>query len=664
MAVVKLKEVSIIGKLADIDDVATVCGKTNAFHADNALNWYADAPDVTSYSEENPYSEPLQQLTDAIGKAGKTLTLLSEKESKSLSMNKDELISYAKDIANKITELDHNKLVAQDQLQKYTEAMKDMEHFVGLNLNLDDINACQYVNVRFGCLPKENYEKLGAYHDNPNVVFTPCAADQEKQWGLYMAPIDGTSEADRIFTGLKFHRVTLDHMSGTPEQTVQELRKLCDEQNSIIKSAEADISAIWSREQAQIQKVYTLLTEKNVYFSAICRNAARYDDNFVITGWIPKEYESQLKSALAPFDLMELSFKMGDEVQKHNPPTAIKNRGPFKFFEFFVDLYGMPSYGEFDPTKFVAVTYTLLFGIMFGDLGQGLCIAAIGAFMGYKLKMAIGKVLIPCGISSAIFGFFFGSVFGYEDWLNPVHTAMGIDTPAGVSHTGGPSKLIETMAGSVSSWVVYATIGLGVILIVIAMGIGVVSNLKRKNIEAALFGPSGIAGMVLFVGVAGVLATILLGESMPFQLLNLGWLLGMILAPTLVIFFKDLLGAAIEGHKLNVGVGDFIMQNFFELLEVFIGYMSNAMSFLRVGAFVLVHAGMMMVVFTLANMAAGIFPVYLIIVIIGNAVISGLECLLVCIQVLRLQFYELFSRYYDGGGRKYEPVLAHAEQAA
>ena len=71
---------------------------------------------------------------------------------------------------------------------------------------------------------------------------------------------------------------------------------------------------------------------------------------------------------------------------------------------------------------------------------------------------------------------------------------------------------------------------------------------------------------------------------------------------------------------------------------------------------------MMMVVFTLADMAAGIFPIYLLIVILGNALITGLECLLVCIQVLRLQFYELFSRYYDGGGRKYEPVMARAEQ--
>ena len=657
MAVVKLKEVSIIGKLSDIDDIATVCGKTNAFHADNALTQYADAPDFTSYTEENPYAEPLQQLTDAMDKAGKTLTLLSEKESQNLTMDKDEMIAYAKDVSSKISEWEMEKIKAQEKVREYTAAIQDMGHFVGLDLDLDEIKACEYVNVRFGSMPKENVEKLAAYKENPNVIFTPCVADEERQWGLYFAPIANTSEVDRIFNGLKFEKVTLETMSGSPEKTVEELRKKCDAEQAIVAQAESNMESLMSREASKIQQVYTLLTEKNVYFSAICRNAARYDDNFVIVGWIPKEAEAQLKAQLGKYDLLELSFKNGDEVQKHNPPTAIRNKGPFKFFEFFVDLYGMPTYGEFDPTWFVAITYTLCFGIMFGDLGQGLCVAAIGAFMGFKMKMAIGKVLIPCGISSAIFGFLFGSVFGFETWLDGAHQAMGMATAAGDGH-----KLIHTMGSSVSSWVVYGTIGLGVCLIVFAMIIGIINNLNRKKIEDALFGPSGIAGIALFIGVAGVLATILLGNSMPFALLNAGWLIGLIAVPTVIIFFREILGALVCGHKphLHGGVGDFIMQNFFELFDVFISYLSNAMSFLRVGAFVLVHAGMMLVVFTLADMAAGILPVYIIIVVIGNIVITGLECLLVCIQVLRLEFYELFSRYYEGGGRKYEPIIARA----
>ena len=328
MAVVKLKEVSIIGKLSDIDDIATVCGKTNAFHADNALTQYADAPDFTSYTEENPYAEPLQQLTDAMDKAGKTLTLLSEKESQNLTMDKDEMIAYAKDVSSKISEWEMEKIKAQEKVREYTAAIQDMGHFVGLDLDLDEIKACEYVNVRFGSMPKENVEKLAAYKENPNVIFTPCVADEERQWGLYFAPIANTSEVDRIFNGLKFEKVTLETMSGSPEKTVEELRKKCDAEQAIVAQAESNMESLMSREASKIQQVYTLLTEKNVYFSAICRNAARYDDNFVIVGWIPKEAEAQLKAQLGKYDLLELSFKNGDEVQSTIllPPSATKGR--------------------------------------------------------------------------------------------------------------------------------------------------------------------------------------------------------------------------------------------------------------------------------------------------------------------------------------------------
>ena len=102
MAVVKLKEVSIIGKLSELDKVATICGQSNVFHSDNAMNFYADTPDFTAYNEDNPYAEPLQQLNDAIVKANKTLTLLDTKETKNIHMDNDAMISYAKEISAQI----------------------------------------------------------------------------------------------------------------------------------------------------------------------------------------------------------------------------------------------------------------------------------------------------------------------------------------------------------------------------------------------------------------------------------------------------------------------------------------------------------------------------------------------------------------------------------
>ena len=91
-----------------------------------------------------------------------------------------------------------------------------------------------------------------------------------------------------------------------------------------------------------------------------------------------------------------------------------------------------------------------------------------------------------------------------------------------------------------------------------------------------------------------------------------------------------------------------------------LSYVTNTMSFLRVGAFVLVHAGMMEVVFTLANMASGVG--YVAILVVGNIFVMALEALLVCIQVLRLEFYEMFGKFYKGDGRAFKPAVTLAKQ--
>ena len=658
MAVVKLKEVSIIGKLSELDKVATICGQSNVFHSDNAMNFYADTPDFTAYNEDNPYAEPLQQLNDAIVKANKTLTLLDTKETKNIHMDNDAMISYAKEIAAQIDEWEKEKKEAEDKIKEYTSVIDDMGHFVGLNLNLDEVNSCEFVQVRFGALPKENVEKLAVYKDNPDVIFTPCTTDDKYQWGVYFTPITAASSVDRIFSSLKFERVELNELKGSPEAIVADVRAKRDAEVALVKEIESKIESLWRQEGTKLQQVFSLLTEKNVYFTSICRNAARYDDNFVVVGWIPAKAESALKAELSKLNLMEVSFKGGQEAKKHNPPTKIKNAGIFRPFEFFVDMYGMPNYNEFDPTPFVAITYTILFGIMFGDLGQGPCIAIVGFLMWKLKKMAIGKILIPCGISSAFFGLVYGSVFGFEEWLNQMYEAMGI--------AGSHGKPIHVMDGATSQLVIYATIGFGALLIMIAMGIGIVSNIKQGHLEHALFGESGLASLMLYIGIIGFGLTAFLG----WPIATFGgsvniwvWLVILVFLPLIAILLKGILGPLCEGKPWKpASWGDYFMQSFFEIIVMFIEYLAHTMSFLRVGAFVLVHAGMMLVVFTLADMAAGMMPVYIIIVIIGNIIVTCLECLLVCIQVLRLQYYELFSRYYEGSGRKFEPVTVKAAE--
>ena len=157
--------------------------------------------------------------------------------------------------------------------------------------------------------------------------------------------------------------------------------------------------------------------------------------------------------------------------------------------------------------------------------------------------------------------------------------------------------------------------------------------------------------------VAALISQMILGV----KLANPLYIILLIAVPLLLIFLKEPLGKLSEGKKdwQPESWGGYCVQNFFELFEVLLSYVTNTMSFLRVGAFVLVHAGMMEVVFTLANMSSGVG--YVLIVIIGNIFVMALEALLVCIQVLRLEFYEMFGRFYKGDGRAFKPVTTLAE---
>ena len=125
-----------------------------------------------------------------------------------------------------------------------------------------------------------------------------------------------------------------------------------------------------------------------------------------------------------------------------------------------------------------------------------------------------------------------------------------------------------------------------------------------------------------------------------------------------ILFVKELLIGKIDKHDkeeyMPDSAADFIMQNFFEVIEYILSYFSNTVSFLRIGAYMLVHAGMMMVFFSLAGDELSVKSV--LIIVLGNVIVIALEGLLSGIQVLRLEFYEMFSRFYEGDGKPFEGI--------
>ena len=283
---------------------------------------------------------------------------------------------------------------------------------------------------------------------------------------------------------------------------------------------------------------------------------------------------------------------------------------------------------------------------MFGDVGQGLTLSIIGFLMWKFKKMEIGKILVPCGISGTIFGFLYGSVFGFEHALDGIHSAL----------FGTDGKLFEVMESDSINLIIYGSVVIGFVTIAISMIVNIFSCFKRKDLENALFGANGIAGFVFYVS---LLVGLVLQMFLGLEVMNPVYIIFLIALPLVAIFLKEPLGTLIEKKKHDEPFkwGAYCTQSFFEVFEICLSYVTNTMSFLRVGAYILVHAGMMLVVFTLANMAGNAVG-YIIALVLGNGVVMALEALLVAIQVLRLDYYEIFSRFYIGDGRIFKPITA------
>jgi len=372
---------------------------------------------------------------------------------------------------------------------------------------------------------------------------------------------------------------------------------------------------------------------------------AKNETFFILCGWMVGNEANQLKKELESDPSIFCTLEENPDRRVMIPPTRLKNPALIRPFEMFIRMYGLPNYQEFDPTLFVAITYSVIFGAMFGDVGQGLVLLIGGLLLYFLKKMNLAAIIAGCGFFSTIFGFLYGSIFGFEDlipalWLRPAEAMTQL-------------PFIGTL-----NTVFVVTIALGMGLILLTMVFHIINAVKAKKLGEALFDTNGVAGLVFYGAVVLVVVLFMTGNTLPAAVA----LVILFVLPLLVIACKEPLTALLEKkkHEEESGVGMFIVQAFFELFEVCLSYFSNTLSFVRIGAFAVSHAAMMQVVMMLAGAENGAAPNWAI-VIIGNLVVMGMEGLIVGIQVLRLQYYEFFSRFYKGDGREFKPYFTKEE---
>ena len=359
----------------------------------------------------------------------------------------------------------------------------------------------------------------------------------------------------------------------------------------------------------------------------IISKMAKGEKYLYLTGWVPNSKVKEFESLSKKYDKTNVEVK-----KKYNqePPTKLRNNKLFRPFEFLVNMYGAPNYNEIDPTPFFAVTYMLLYGMMFGDLGQGLVFILLSFFVD-KINKTFGSLIRRIGFSACFFGLMYGSFFGIETLI--------------------PTLLIKPFDNIMK--VLIASVAFGIMLLIIAYCLGIYNKLvKQKNIEEGIFGKEGLAGLLMMISFVLLILNIVKVNPLPMP-----FALCLLILSIIMIVFSKPISAKIEKRDevFESSASDYYVESSFSIIEALLSVFSNLVSFTRVGAFAINHVGLYMAFEVMSKLVGGgIFGI--IILIFGNVLIIGLEGMIVFIQGLRLEFYEMFSKYYQGNGRKFRPI--------
>lgn len=626
----KMRFLSITGPRDDFDRVINQYLTKYDIHLENALTELSTSYNLKPFVEINPYKDILVKSEELM----KRIDSSEVKDSPLLTA--DEATDVINSAYNMLSDLNVKKHELKNQRHGLNDLLIQIEHFRQLDYNIHQIINLKFIKFRFGKVPQEFYTKFSKYvYDNLTTVFYECGRDREYVWGIYFVPANEAVRIDSIYASLHFERIRLpDAYEGTPEDSFHSILAKITELNNELNEVYALIKERLNDIADQIVLAHRTLTLLSSNFdvrkfAACTRDKGMKDVFYIICGWISEDDSIKLLKE-AEKDTLVYCFCDGGQADATNkPPTKLKNIKLFKPFEMFIKMYGLPDYDEIDPTSFVALTYSIIFGIMFGDVGQGLCLVVGGALL-YKIKkLSLAAVIATAGIFSTIFGFLYGSVFGFEDKLKPLWMS--------------PRENVMT--------ILITTVIFGVLLIMFTMILSIINGIKAKDWGKVFFGTNGVSGLVFYGAMIASIALIFTGRPLP----------GVIMAiiffgiPLLLIFFREPLTHLLEKkrHIFPENKVMFFMESFFELFEILLSYLTNTISFLRVGAFALSHAGMMAVVMLLAGAETG--NLNIIVLILGNMIVSLLEGFVVGIQVLRLEYYEMFSRFYKGDGKEFKP---------
>ena len=655
-AEMKLLELMVLKN--DISAVIEYIGKKENFQFQSKLKDSA-ANDAEGEESLNIDSHFYDSLSKAYTELGYDSSLAGIKD---CSAPCDDDRKKAADIIAAYTDLKTRIADATDEAHKVNEAYKEAMAFSNLKVSYSELEHLSFLSLRIGRIPENQYEDL-KYRLEGSAVVIKLGNDSSHI--LVASSKKGRFALDAELKNHNFVELEVPaEFKGVPESALKGLEQKKAEADKNLEELITEKSNFAETHQAQIEKLLGSFTIA-VQIEDVTRRLESTELVYRITGWIPaSETENYMKGldeltegriAIRAYEPFEVPSVMSGKEQV---PVKLKHGKFVKSFERMIFSYGSPVYGAIDPTPFVAVFFTILFGIMFGDFGQGLFFVLFGILMLCNVIKVGGwnkfaPIFMAIGISSSIMGLLTGEFFGTETVLEPfAEWVTGLfGTPR------APILKLMPSADPKSIYVMFGVFGvavaIGFVINTCGLVLNIINNLGRKRYAEALLGKNGLAGAVFFWYVIALVLRIVLAKHAvaAYDVI-------IILVSLFFAAFAEPFERALNHEKplFENGFGTYVISGAVELIEVVSGYLSNTVSFVRVGAFALSHAVLNFTILTLTEMVGGPRSIGGIIVLIaGNALIIVLEGMIVAIQVIRLQYYEFFSKFFHETGKEFKP---------
>jgi vacuolar-type H+-ATPase subunit I/STV1 len=498
-------------------------------------------------------------------------------------------------------------------------------------LKPDGLGDFRDIFVRAGFTNRALSTKLQKYVEGTSVRFAKWPEKREEDFVLILGLNRDKAHMEETLTRLNFAELTLpkgvplDPMQGL-DQNRASIVKLQQESDDVEKDVRT-ICKGFQKEAAGFEPVVRRALALEGARSALSRTQTMS----LVHGWIPTDQQDSLASAVKASTNSAAFLRFDNPDKDDQPPTQLSNGGAGRFFELFTKLRGTPQYHEVDPTPIVTVLFTIMYGMMFGDVGQGAVLLVIGwilsrlrrDFLGIPARAMgrLGGIVATCGISGIVFGTFYGEFFLTEAF-HPIFAS--------------PIQSQTTM--------IIVALLFGVAQLTLGLVLKIVNLLRIKAMIEAMFG-----GIRLVYYVTGVALAVQFAKSMSFAVFTQNTWLTLAAIGCLIVLF---LSPVIEGVlRHEVRLGENIMKGASEFIETFLSYLTNSISYVRLAAFAIAHSALGIAAVILAS-TMGVLPSFMLM----NFLALTIEALGVFIQCMRLTYYEFFTKFYSGNGVPYRPL--------